>query len=448
MKKRFWGAVGALAAAALTVMPSFAQTTPTDVRVWIGFTDKRLDWVREVAAQFNEEHPEYNVIVDGYANYEEILDATVLAIDQGNPPAVVHWFEVGTQFARDSGYFKPIEDAIAGREEILGVTVDVSDFIPPVSSYYTVEGKFTSMPWNSSSPILYSNMELLREAGIETPPATWQEVEAACEAIMALGKTQGCITWPNHGWFFEQWLAQQDATIANNDNGRTERATEILLNSDAAVTTATWWQDLYNKGYYTYTGVQRDWDGTQQGLQSGNVAMIITSSADAGNITTAAAENNVEVVTSRMPYNDETGWTGNLIGGGSLWLMNGLDPVVEDGAVAFMLYLNTTENAAAWHKLTGYLPITTSSAALLEEEGWFEENPNFRVAYDQINDSTVTTATRGAMLGTFNETRNVLTQAIEDLMLQGGDPAERLTAASEEANELLAEYNQLYVETE
>lgn len=448
MKKRFWGAIGAVAAAALTVLPSFAQTTPTDVRVWIGFTDTRLDWVREVAAAFNAEHPEYNVIVDGYANYEEILDATVLAIDQGNPPAVVHWFEVGTQFARDSGYFKPIEDAIAGREEILGVPVAIDDFIEPVSSYYTVDGKFTSMPWNSSSPILYSNMGLLAEAGVEAPPSTWQELEAACEAIMALGKTQGCITWPNHGWFFEQWLAQQDAAIANNDNGRTERATEVLLNSDAAVRTATWWQDMYNKGYYTYSGVQRDWTATEQALQSQSVAMILTSSADAGNITNAAAENNIEIVTTRMPYNDESEWTGNLIGGGSLWLMNGLDPVVEDGAVAFMLYLNNTENAAGWHQATGYLPITTSAAALLDEEGWFETNPNFRTAYDQINDSTVTVATRGALLGTFSETRNVLTQAIEDLMLQGGDPAERLTAASEEANALLAEYNQLYVETE
>ncbi len=46
----------------------------------------------------------------------KILDATVNAIDQGNPPAVVHWFEVGTQFARDSSYFKPIEDGYGTRK--------------------------------------------------------------------------------------------------------------------------------------------------------------------------------------------------------------------------------------------------------------------------------------------------------------------------------------------
>jgi sn-glycerol 3-phosphate transport system substrate-binding protein len=433
--------------ALLVMMAVAAQAQEvTDVRVWIAFTDNRLDWAREVAAEFNAEHPEYNVIVDGYANYEEILDATVLALEQGNPPAVVQWFEVGTQFARDSQYFRPIEEAIAGRTDILGVPVDFADFIEPVRSYYTLDGQFTSMPWNSSSPILYSNTAILEAAGITTPPATWQEVEAACAAIMALPEAPaGCITWPNHGWFMEQWVAQQNGTLANNGNGRGERASEILLNSDAMVSTISWWKEMYDAGYYTYSGVQRDWGATEQAIQSANVAMIITSSADAANITTAASTNGIEIVTSRMPYNDETGWTGNLIGGASLWLVDGLEPAVEDGALAFMLTLNNAENAADWHRVTGYLPITYSAVELLEAEGWFEENPNFRTAFDQINDTTVTEATEGALLGTFNETRNIVTQAMEDLMLAGGDVMERLTAATEEANALLAEYNQLYV---
>jgi sn-glycerol 3-phosphate transport system substrate-binding protein len=429
----------------LLALTSVAQE-PTEVRVWIAFTDTRLDWARQVAADFNAEHPEYNVVIEGYANYEEILDATVLAIEQGNPPAVVQWFEVGTQFARDSGYFRPVEEAIAGREEILGAPVDLDDFIAPVRSYYTVDGVFTSMPWNSSSPILYSNTAMLEAAGVEGTPATWAEVEAACEKVMAMDNAPAaCITWPNHGWFFEQWVAQQNGVIVNNDNGRADRATEILLDSPEGVSVATWWQHMYTMGYYSYTGVQRDWSGTEQAIESGSTAMIITSSADAANITNAASENGIEIVTSRMPYNQETGWTGNLIGGASLWLSAGLDSATEDGALAFMLYLNNTENAADWHRVTGYLPITTSAAALLEEEGWFETNPNFRTAFDQINDSTVTVATQGGLFGTFVETRDLVTQAIEDLMLAGGDPAEVLATASEEANSILEEYNFLYV---
>jgi sn-glycerol 3-phosphate transport system substrate-binding protein len=204
----------------LGVLGVMAQDV-TEVKVWIAFTDDtRVGWARDRAAEFNELHPEYNVVIETYANYEDILDATVLAIDQGTAPAVVQWFEVGTQFARDSGYFKPIAEALGDRTEVLGHAVDFSDFIEPVSSYYTLDGAFTSMPWNSSTPILYSNTAMLEAAGISTSPATWQEVEAACAAVMAMDNAPDyCITWPNHGWFFEQWMAQQDATLANNGNG-------------------------------------------------------------------------------------------------------------------------------------------------------------------------------------------------------------------------------------
>jgi sn-glycerol 3-phosphate transport system substrate-binding protein len=146
-----------------------------------------------------------------------------------------------------------------------------------------------------------------------------------------------------------------------------------------------------------------------------------------------------------MPYNGEKGWTGNLIGGGSLWLMGGLDTVTEDGALAFLEFLNNPEHAAEWHKITGYLPITAGAQALLEEEGWYETNPNYQTAYDQINDTTVTIATQGAMLGTFRETRDILTQAIEEI-LAGADPKARLDQATTDANKLLADYNLLYSE--
>jgi sn-glycerol 3-phosphate transport system substrate-binding protein len=230
----------------------------------------------------------------------------------------------------------------------------------------------------------------------------------------------------------------------NNENGREDRASELFLDSEPSVAIASWWQGMEDKGYYVYSGRQRDWAATEQAIQTGTVAMAITSSADAANITNAAKENNIDIVTTRMPYNAETGWTGNLIGGASLWLVKDLPTEVEDGALAFMLWLNNTENAAEWHQVTGYLPIRESSVALLESQGWFEENPNFYTASDQINNSTVTTATRGALLGSFPQTRDVITQTMEDLMLQGGDPAQAMAQANQQANQLLAEYNSLY----
>lgn len=449
MMRRFIRLLGVAMLVTLGIVPAFAQE-PAEIPVWIAFTDAtRLGWAQDRAAEFNEMFPQYNVTVQGYANYEELFAATALAAEQNALPAIVQYFEVATQNARDSGYFRSIADALGDRTEVNGIPVDLTDFIAPVSAYYTLDGKFTSMPWNTSSSIMFSNMNYLRAAGIDTPPATWGEMEAACEAIMALDNApEYCFTWPNHGWFFEQWLAQQNAPMANNDNGRTARATEVAFNNEAALALLNWLDAMHSAGYLYYSGARNgdSWATVDQAFGSQQVAMAIYSSSDTALYTQTGIDNGFEVVASFLPYNEATGWTGNIIGGASLWLVDGLPTEVEDGALTFLLWLTNTENAADWHKVTGYIAIRQSSIDMLTEEGWFEQNPNFRVAADQLAQSQVTPATSGALMGDFPAIRNVVTQAIDTVLLTDQDPAEVLAAAAEEANTILAEYNLLNAE--
>ena len=418
----------------------------TKIDVWIAFQDYRWDWAKDVAARFNEMFPQYEVVVTGGYSYETVFAQVAVAAEQGQLPAVVQFFEAGTQDARDSGLFKPIADALGDRTEINGLQVDFDDFVEPVRAYYTLDGKWTSMPWNTSSAIMFSNMNYLRAAGWEKPPATWDEVEAACEAIMALDNPpEYCFTWPNHGWFFEQWLAQQDALYVNNGNGREARATEAVFNSEAGVAILQWLDDLYNKGYLYYSGAQggESWSTVDQAYSTQQVAMAAYSSSDTTLYTQMGIEGGFETVASFLPYNDDTGWTGNLIGGATLWLADGLDPEVEEGALTFLVYLTNTENAADWHKITGYIPIRYSAYDLLEAEGWFEQWPNQTVAVQQLAQSKVTPATSGALVGGFPAIRNLVTAAIDRVLLSDDDPKAVLDEAVAEANRIIEEYNLL-----
>lgn len=439
----------AVALAVLAGVPAFAQE-PANINVWIAFTDAgRLGWAQERAAEFNEAFPQYNVSVEGYANYEELFSATALAAEQGSLPAVVQYFEVATQDARDSGYFTSIADALAGRTEVNGIPVNFDDIIGPVGAYYTLDGEFTSMPWNTSSAILFSNMTILNAAGIDTPPATWAEVEAACAAVMALENApEFCFTWPNHGWFFEQWLAQQNAEFANNGNGREARATEVTFNNEAGVAVLEWLDEMLAAGYLYYSGAQGgdSWATVDQAFGSQQVAIAAYSSSDTRIYTQTGIDNGFEVVASFLPYNDETGWTGNLIGGASLWLTAGLSEEVQDGALTFLLWLTGTENDASWHQTTGYIAIRNSSNEALAADGWYEENPNFSVAADQLAQSTVTPATAGALVGAFPSIRNVVTQAIDTVLLTDRPASEILDEAAAAANQILADYNSLFAE--
>ena len=422
---------------------------PCELNALIGFTDHRLDWALERAAEFGEMFPQYVVNIEPFSDYEPLLDSYILSQEQGNPPEIMQLFEVGTQFAIDSGYFKAASEIIAGRDEVLGQAVDFDDIIPVVSSYYTIGGDWSSVAWNTSTPILYANMNILGEAGIMDLPETWQGVEEACaqlQPMMDSGAINGCIVWPNHGWFFEQWLAQQNTELVNNGNGRDARPDQVLLSSEASLNIVQWHKDMYEAGYYAYPGVQRDWPGTVQAFNAQQIPFIMTSSASAGGIMRNAAENGVEVQTSMMVYDAEVGWTGNILGGATMWITDGLEPEIEEGAMAFLLFFSNTENSASWHQTSGYVPVRNSSVALLEEQGWYAENPNFLTASIQLGESQVTIATQGAIFGTFVETRNIITQAIEDAMLTDGDVAEIMAAAEAEANVLLEEYNLLYVD--
>jgi sn-glycerol 3-phosphate transport system substrate-binding protein len=420
-----------------------------DIDFWVAFSDEaRLGFAQDRAAEFNTKHPEYNIEVTSFASYNDAFDAAVLAADSGEPPAIVHFFEAATRQALDavtadgSPLFKSVTEAIAGRSDILGEPVVLDSVVSAARDYYTVDGSFYSMPWNTSTTVMFNNMEILKAAGINEPPETWGDVEAACEAIMGMADApSGCITWPNHSWFVEQTLGQQGELLGNADNGRSGRATEVFLESDGMLDYIGWWKELADQGYYTYTGLQRDWDGTSNAYIAEEVAMLIYSSSD----TTFFDENTTfENQASFMPRNEDVPYVGNLIGGATLWMLNGLDTATQDGALAFMNFFSNPANAAAWHQLTGYVPITEDAVDLLQGEGWYDESPNSKVASDQLAAAENTPASLGALLGNFVGIRDVITIAIEDILVNDLDVATRLAQANEEANKSLTEYETLY----
>lgn len=462
----------------MSIAPAFAQGA-TEVKMWIAFTDYRLDWARDKAAEFNEVFPQYNVIVEGYDNYEALFAATALAFENNIQPAVVQYFEAATRDALDAKNadgtlrFKPIADAIGDRADVNGFAPAFDDFVDAVRDYYTFDGTFASMPWNTSSSIMFSNQELLTAAGVEAIPTTWAEVEAACAKIMAMADAPtNCITWPNHGWFFEQSVAQQGADLVNNGNGRADRATETFIANDAAVSYVSWWKSMQDAGYYVYTGSQRDWTGTYNAFIAGDVAMLIYSSSDTTAVTNDAAGAGFTAAGSFMPHNGDMDYAGNLIGGATLWLSNGLAAEVEEGALTWLLWFTNTENGAEWHQVTGYIPVRKSSVELLSTDAWYAaiepmaspiwvENeliqgaqgqawyaalPNARVASDQLAAATPSSATAGAIVGAFPAIRNEVTAAIEDILVNGTDVTEALTGAQDRANTILEEYNLLNAE--
>jgi sn-glycerol 3-phosphate transport system substrate-binding protein len=421
-----------------TLALSGMAAAQTDIQFWHIFSDEnRGGWIQARVAEFNEqltaEGQPYRIVAESKGSYPETLNAAVLAARQGTPPHLVLVYEIGSQTALDTGIFAPVGSV---------GDFDTSDYIAPVLNYYTIAGQVNSIPFNSSSPIIYANKTLMDAAGVSEVPQTYGAMMEACDAAQAAGVLTAdvkCFGVSVNSWFFEQWMAQQGAELANNGNGRTERATEVNLTSDAAKNIFNFLKEMNDKGYYTYTGKLEDWDGSDAIFSEGNVMFHITSTADLVNITEAVGDK-FEMVTGILPIADDVERNGVVIGGASVWLTK--DKPVEEQTVArdFVLYMTNPENMVDWHKKTGYYPVRNSSVTMLEDEGYFEASPNAFTAFGQLLETTPNVATGGALLGDFQSIRTIIGEAWQKV-LNGEEVDAVLTEAKSLADAKLAEYN-------
>lgn len=418
-----------------------------------------MDRLYKLGEDFDNAHPEYHVNIQG-CDFRTLPQQIAEAAAKGAPPAIAECYFYITGAARDfrrpdgNPLFTSVEKAIAGRTEILGEPVVIDDIIAGVRDYYTYQGDLTSMPSVATTSLLFGNADLLAKAGITTLPRTWDEVTAACETIAATpGGPPHAITWCNHGTFIQQAIAAQGGELANNDNGRSGRATTVDLASKEMLAWASWWAQLHRAGHYVYTGKIPDWQGNLALFANQQVALRITSSNDLNYMVAAAEGSGFDMTVGRFPDNSNAPYEGNAIAGTSLWLADGLDQATQDGALAFLQFMHNPRHAAEQHKFNSFVPITNASYELLEQEGWFDAHPHHRlasqqlktfplsgVADEQIAAGLAAPASRGALFGDFAGVQDVMTHAMGEVLLNGADVATRFAEATVEAQQLLDAY--------
>lgn len=427
------------------------MTARTVIDVWVadltfpGYMDR----LHRLGAEFEKAHPEYRINIEG-RDFRLLSQQIAEAAEAGRPPAVAEYYFAVTQAARDSRtrdgrpLFTSVQKAVASRTEILGEPVVIDDLLPAVREYYSPDGDLASMPAVVTAMLIYGNKTVLDRAGVGSLPTTFGELEAACEAVAALedGPSHG-VTWSNHGLFFQQALAVQGGELADNANGRAGRASRLDLASKEMLAWAEWWRELHRTGHYLYTGKIPDWEGNIKAFADQDVALRITSSNDLNYMATAAENAGFEMSVGRFPHRDGEAYGGNIIAGTSLWLAEGLDEVTQDGALAFMQFLNSPRNAADRHIASSFVPVTRSSYRLLEDEGWFDANPFHRLAGTQLGsfpEGAGVPPCRGALFGDFAGAQDVMTRAMDDVLQRDAEPAERFAEATAEAQALLDAY--------
>ena len=430
----------------LCFMVSFsAAAEEVTIDFWHAMGGHNLEVVNTLVEEFNSSQDQVEVKAQYTGSYNDTLTKTQSAVQTGTAPHIIQIYEIGTQMMLDSGIIMPIEDL--GKEVAGDNSFDWDKFLVPVSNYYTIDGKLNSMPFNSSTPILYYDRDAFKEAGLDPnrPPQTFAELKDYARkltiknddgTVERYGFTLGIV-----GWFVEQMVANQDATLVNNDNGRSARATEANLNEEAAVRFVKLWKEMVDEGIMLNPG--RGWDGANQAFSSGRAAMLIESTSSVAGFTENAEAAGFELGTGFLPRPAAAKRGGVIIGGASLWTIADHPEEELKATWEFLKWLSEEEQQVYWFENTGYFPVTKAAVEREMNNKFFAENPNYLTAFLQLLLSKKAVSTQGALIGTFPEVRQIVEESVEKTLEGNLTPQKAMDEAAERVNKSLKEYNQL-----
>ena len=178
----------ALAAAAVLGLLVAGIATPieakTRIDLWYGLKGYLGEQVMKVCDRFNAAQSDYEIVCTGKGNYDQALQAGIAAYRARKHPHILQGVETATATLMLSGAIYPAYELMADA----GYDVDWSDYIGSIMNYYaSSDGKLFSFPFNSSTPVMYYNIDMYENAGIKGPAETWEQFEADLRALKAAG---------------------------------------------------------------------------------------------------------------------------------------------------------------------------------------------------------------------------------------------------------------------
>lgn len=145
-----------------------------EVTLWHYFEHEAGD-LEAIAEKYNEEQDDIHVTCT-YVSRDELMNQYTIGAVSGELPDIGMVDSPDMASYISLGVFEDITEELEAWE-------DLEQFYPgPLLSCQDADGKYYGIPNNSNCLALACNMDVLRAAGFENPPTTWDEFRKVCEA--------------------------------------------------------------------------------------------------------------------------------------------------------------------------------------------------------------------------------------------------------------------------
>ncbi len=387
------------------------------------------------AKEFNQSQGKYEIVPEFEGGYNEAVQKILQTHGTSTSPALFQSMDVSTSEIYHAKIATPVQYFI-NKEHY-----NLNQIQPVATSFYSQNGQQISMPFNTSQPVLYYNATLLKKLGIKAPSInpSYSEITNVANQITqkSNGKVKG-LTVEEYGWLFEQFMANSNEHMANNQNGRAGIPTKVDFTTPGAQKAMSWIQANVKKNDIINFGSGTTAEANEiASFLSGKLGMFLQSSADLGQLLAGTKD---KLGICYYPHADGQKANGVSIGGASLWISNDKPKSVQNGAFEFIKFLMTAKNQAAWQKATGYLALNKNSQQEPILKKLYAADPEAMVPSEQLSRTKANTANSGIFMEGIVQERN-LTQTAMQQIYTGANIKKSLTTAEDSMNTYIANNN-------
>ncbi|HOX32225.1 MAG TPA: ABC transporter substrate-binding protein [Spirochaetales bacterium] len=372
--------ISALSIACAALLAAGAQAAfaagPQQVVFWAALGGNNGKLLEAAVSEYNASQKEVFVKYEFQGDYTATEQKFAAAIAAGAVPDLVM-----LEISRIPGFayrkaIKPLDD-LAKKYKL-----PKEDIPAALLGESTIDGKLYSLPQSRSMPVFYYNKDMLRAAGLpDKAPETWAELRKA--AIAMTNKAEGRYGFGlqigNPFWYFSNAVEGNGGTISVRKNG----VDTPTFNDPAGVAGLKFWYDLVNAdgGGRIYPGQGlATWEALQADFISGKVGMMFITTGWMGNI---VKNSKFDVGVGMLPVGPG-GLRKAPTGGNGIVIPAKAKAKNQDAAFKFLMWLSDTPQTSKWAMQTGYMPLRLSALGDPQMTKYFETNPAFKVAVEQM----------------------------------------------------------------
>jgi len=384
----------------------------------------------KLVGEFNAAHPSIKATPVYTGSYDETLIKTRAAIKAGKPPAAVI---MSANFVLDM----QIEGELANFDQLIkadGMDNDkyMSRFWPALHGNAIIDRKVYAVPFHNSTPLLYVNVDHLKEAGLDPDklPTTWEELTAAAKKLVKRDGdkvTRWGVMIPSNydylGWMVSALTMSNGGRYYNEEFGG-----EVYYNTPSMIGAISFWNDLVAKHKVHPAGTNPG-GAVSTAFLAGNTSMMLLSTGSLTHIRTNAK---FPYKVAFVPKNVRNAVP---IGGASLIMPAGLDETRQKASWTLIKWMTEAKQSGWWSRATGYFAPNMQAYEEAEMKAFIDQSPDAKVAVQQLAYAKPWFATYKTV-----PVRKALEDEVQAVLSGKKQPKEALEAAQKAADEILKPY--------